>query len=331
MRREGSPFTGTSAVFTKEYADHLGSARMRVIEALVVVVGVVVVWVAMKDLKDKVTQDQFIFLRLFTYAPESNPINFAGLLTFLIPLVAIGLGFDAINGEFNRRTMSRVLSQPIYRDALLIGKFLAGLATLATGLIALWLLVIGGGLIVLGIPPGGEEVARGLAFLVIATAYGGVWLAIAMLCSILFRSAATSALTALGIWLFFAFIWPAIAPAIFEGILPLIAPHRVLAGGATADDVAGLLDMRQILMRFSPTVVFQEAWLGVFSPDQFSDQQIMRIQLDPRLAHRVIPGSPLSFGQSLLMVWPQFTFMVAGAIVIFTLGYISFQRQEVRA
>lgn len=70
MRREGSPFTGTGAVFAKEYADHLGSARMRVIEALVVIVGVVVVWVAMRDLKDKVTQDQFIFLRLFTYAPS---------------------------------------------------------------------------------------------------------------------------------------------------------------------------------------------------------------------------------------------------------------------
>lgn len=330
MRREGSPFTGTGAVFAKEYADHLGSARMRVIEALVVIVGVVVVWVAMRDLKDKITQDQFIFLRLFTYAPEGRP-TFADLLTFLIPLVAIGLGFDAINGEFNRRTMSRVLSQPIYRDALLIGKFLAGLATLATGLIALWLLVIGGGLIVLGVPPSGEEVARGLAFLFIATAYGGVWLAIAMLCSILFRSAATSALSALGLWLFFAFLWPMIAPAIFEGIIPLIAPQRVLAGGATVDDVAGLLDARQLLLRFSPTVVFQEAWLGVFSPDQFNEQQIMRIQLDPRLGHRVIPGAPLSFGQSLLMVWPQFTFMVAGAIVIFTLGYVSFQRQEVRA
>ena len=49
------------------------------------------------------------------------------ILGFLIPLMAIGLGFDAINGEHNRRTLSRILAQPIYRDALLIGKFLAGL------------------------------------------------------------------------------------------------------------------------------------------------------------------------------------------------------------
>ena len=36
--------------------------------------------------------------------------------------MAIGLGFDSVNSEFNRRTLSRVLSQPLYRDALLLGQ-----------------------------------------------------------------------------------------------------------------------------------------------------------------------------------------------------------------
>ena len=44
--------------------------------------------------------------------------------------MAIGLGFDAVNSEHNRRTLSRILSQPIYRDALLFGKFIAGLFTI---------------------------------------------------------------------------------------------------------------------------------------------------------------------------------------------------------
>ena len=90
------------------------------------------------------------------------------ILSFLIPLVAIGLGFDAINGEHNRRTLSRVLAQPIYRDALLAGKFIAGLATLAITLVCLWLLVVGFGVLFLGVPPSGEEIARSLIFLAIA-------------------------------------------------------------------------------------------------------------------------------------------------------------------
>ena len=68
--------------------------------------------------------------------------SFIALLGFLIPLVAIAIGFDAINGEFNRRTLSRVLAQPIYRDALLLGKFLAGLLALSIGLLSLWLLTM---------------------------------------------------------------------------------------------------------------------------------------------------------------------------------------------
>ena len=49
----------------------------------------------------------------------------------------------------------------IYRDALLMGKFLAAMATIAVVLLALWLVTTGLGIYVLGIPPGGEEVARG--------------------------------------------------------------------------------------------------------------------------------------------------------------------------
>src|SRR3546814_12636647 len=79
--------------------------------------------------------------------------------------------------------MSRILSQPIYRDALLLGKFLAGLLTLAISLICLWLLLIGLGLLLLGVPPSGEEVARSLVFLFVALAYAGVWLAVALLFS----------------------------------------------------------------------------------------------------------------------------------------------------
>ena len=81
-------------------------------------------------------------------------------------------------------------------------------------------MVIGLGLIFLGVPPGGEEIARSLAFLVIAVFYAGVWLALAMLLSIVFRSPATAALVALGIWLFLTVLWPMLAPAIAQVIAP---------------------------------------------------------------------------------------------------------------
>ena len=99
-----------------------------------------------------------------------------GLVT---PIIAIALGFDAINAEFNQRTLSRILAQPIYRDALLFGKFLARLLSLSIALVSLWLLVLGLGFLRLGLPPSGEELVRMLGFLVATIAYGGVWLALA--------------------------------------------------------------------------------------------------------------------------------------------------------
>ena len=128
-----------------------------------------------------------------------------------------------------------MLSQPLYRDALLLGKFLGGLATLAVALMALFLIVFGAGLLLLGLPPRGPEVARGIAFLLVAIAYGGVWLAVAMLFSVIFRSTATSALCALGLWLFFFILWPMIASAITTGFTP--AQFRSRRRGAVAGAV----------------------------------------------------------------------------------------------
>src|ERR1700739_52492 len=193
MRREGSPFQGVGTVAVKELADNLSSARMFVLEWLIVLTALAALYGAIDNLRQNTAEDPFLLLRLFTVDQAPLP-SFVAILGFLIPLMAIGLGFDLIHSEHNRRTLAGILAQPIYRDALLLGKYLAGLATIAISLTALWLMVIGLGLIFLGVPPGTEEIARSLVFLVIAIFYAGVWLLLSMLLSIVFRSPATAAL-----------------------------------------------------------------------------------------------------------------------------------------
>ena len=126
MRREGSPFQGLGTVAVKELADNLSSARVLVLELLIVLTALAALYGAIDDLRQNTAEDPFLLLRLFTVDHAPLP-SFVAILGFLIPLMAIGLGFDAINSEHNRRTLSRILAQPIYRDALLMGKFLAGL------------------------------------------------------------------------------------------------------------------------------------------------------------------------------------------------------------
>ena len=316
MQREGSALHGFGVVTLKEIADHFTSILVVVLVVVVTMAAVVVVSLGIGPIKETTAEDPFLFLRLFT---RSSPLPLVGLLSFLVPLIAIGLGFDAVNGEHNRRTLSRILSQPIYRDALLFGKFAGGLFTLTVGLIVLWLLVIGLGLLGLGIPPNAEEMARALVLLAVTIAYAGFWFALALLCSIVFRSAATAALVSLGLWLFMTILWPLFAPVLANVI-------------TSAGDILGVLESQQAFARLSPVVLFNEVVAVVLDPSIRSSQQSMLAGLGLALIERgAIPNAPIPLVQSVLIVWPQIVGLVAGTILLFVTGYIVFQRQEVRA
>ncbi|MGH6741700.1 MAG: ABC transporter permease, partial [Bradyrhizobium sp.] len=252
MRREGSAFQGVGTVFVKELSDNISSVRMLVLELLVVLTALAALYGGIDSLRQNTAEDPFLLLRLFTVARDPLP-SFVAMLGFLVPLMAIGLGFDAVNSEHSRRTLSRILSQPIYRDALLFGKVLAGLCIIAISMLCLWLLVIGLGLIMLGVPPGGEEMMRALIFLIVTIIYAGVWLALAMLFSILFRSPATAALITLGLWLFVTLIWPALAPAIALAVFP-------------SHDQATLIIAAQSLSRLSPSTLYGEIVVALLDP-----------------------------------------------------------------
>jgi ABC-2 type transport system permease protein len=313
MQREGSALHGLGVVILKELSDHLTSVRMRVLEWLVVLFALAALYGAIQQIRETTAEDPFLFLKLFTTAREPLPFTFVSFLTILVPLVAIGMGFDAVNGEHNRRTLSRILSQPIYRDALLFGKFLAGLFTLSVSLVALWLLVIGLGLFLLGLPPSGEELARVFIFLLVTIAYAGVWLALAMLFSIIFRSPATAALVSLGLWLFLTLIWPALAPAIVIAFAP-------------SSNEETLILAAQYLARLSPSNLFGEVVLAILNPTTRSLGPIYLSQLQG-----AVLGAPMPLGESLIIAWPQIVGLIAGTILLFVTGYVIFQRQEVRA
>lgn len=316
-RRRGSPWTGLGAVIAKETADHLSSARMRILEALVFLTAIAAAYAAIRSIRATIGESPFLFLRLLTLSQEPLP-SFIALLGFLIPLVAIALAFDAVNGEFNRRTMSRILAQPIYRDALLLGKFFAGLLSLTIGLVSLWLLVLGLGLLLFGLPPSTEETVRMLGFLVATIAYGGVWLAVALLFSVVFRAPATAALAALGVWLLFALFWSVIGPLVAN----LIAgPPEGVFGPRLA-----YLNTQQIIDRLSPNTLYAESALALLHPATRALGPVLISQLQGALL-----GAPLPVTQSFILIWPQLTGLVAATIVIFAIAYVVFQRQEIRA
>jgi ABC-2 type transport system permease protein len=194
---------------------------------------------------------------------------------------------------------------------------------LAVNLTSLWLLVVGLGVLQLGVPPSGDEFARSLVFLIIAIAYAGAWLGLAMLFSVLFRSPATAALLALGVWLFMTLLWPMISPFIAQLIAPPDIRYQLL----------GILDpqtavWQQALSRISPYLLFEEATRTILTPTTPSLGPLLD---QIRQLRGEVVGAALPLRESLLIAWPQAVGLIAGAIVLFVATYVVFQRQEVRA
>src|SRR5262249_1591458 len=152
-------------------------------------------------------------------------------------------------------------AQPIYRDALLFGKFLARLLALTIALLSLWLLVLGLGILRFGLAPGFEEVVRMLGFLVATIAYGGVWLAVAALFSVVCRGPAAAALAGLGAWLLFTFFWSLMLTPVFATLIA--GPSEGLLG----PNVQNVLT-QQFLDRLSPSTLYTETAQALLQPEK---------------------------------------------------------------
>jgi len=318
--RRGSPWTGLGTVVAKETADHLSGPRMVVIEALVFLIALVVAWFSTTTIRENIGESPFLFLRLLTISPDPIPFSCLFIIGLVTPVIAILLGFDAINAEFNQRTLSRLLAQPIYRDALLLGKFLARLLAFTIALISLWLLILGVGFLRTGLPPGGAELVRMLGFLIATIAYGSVWLALAVLFSVLFRAPATAALAAFGFWLLFTIFWSLMITPL---VTTLIAgpPEGLLGPNLT------YIQTEQVVQRLSPNTLYGEITRALLNPETRN----LGVALVTLGEARAMLPTPLPVSQSFLLIWAQLTGLIATTIVIFVIAYVLFQRQEIRA
>ncbi len=306
-------------VYWKELQDHFSSLRFMILLALIILPGILSVYFAGQGLQSSLQGDptEHVFLRLLT--TESIFFSLSTFLGFFGPLVGITLGFDSISGEYGRGTLSRVLSQPIYRDSLINGKFLAGLTTLAILWVSILLVVIGLGITLIGYFPNAEELWRMLFFAIVGIAYTGFWLALAMLLSMLLRRTVTAALASIALWLFLG---------IFIGVLASFVAGLIIPNPATADEVTRLATIETVLGRMSPSTLYSESVRLLLNPVARTLVPVLPEQLG-QLQGLII--TPLSLGQSMRLILPMFFTLLALVAVCFGIAYIKFMRTEIRA
>ena len=168
MNKYHSPFW---TIVRKEVADHVRSWRFLILIGIIALTCMGSLYTALTNIgaaiKPNDPDGSFLFLKLFTVSDGTLP-SFTVFVRFLGPLLGIALGFDAINSEQNKGTLSRILSQPIHRDYLINAKFVGALIVIGVMLFVLGFLVMGFGLISIGIPPTAEEFLRVIVFILIS-------------------------------------------------------------------------------------------------------------------------------------------------------------------
>lgn len=316
-RKPLSPFW---VIVNKEISDTVRSWRFLIMLGIIVLTCMGSLYTALDDFskafKASDPEGTFFFLKLFTHSDGTLP-SYIVFISFLGPLLGIAMGFDSINSEQNRGTLSSVLAQPIYRDFVLNAKFLAALIVLAVLFFALSFLVLGFGLIFIGIPPTPEEFLRIIIFTLISAIYVAFWLNLSILFSVRFRQAATSALAGISIWLFFSVFFGMIVSLIAKGLEPAVF--------FSEEQVVAFQRFIQNIMRINPGQLFDDAVTSLLMPTVRS--------LGPLTTEQTIGAipTPLPLGQSMMLVWPQATALIAGTIVFFAIAYTMFMRREIRS
>jgi len=304
-------------VYRKELTDHFSSNKFLILLALVYIAGLSSTYVALQNIRESASVlGKHVFLYLFTTGGDVLP-SFITFISFFIPIIGIIFGFDAINSEKNSGNLSRVLSQPIYRDSVINGKFLAGITTLSIIIASIVFIISGYGLFSIGVPPTSEEILRIFFFIFICIFYGGFWMGLSILFSVIMEKTSASILTAIAIWIFLMFFLPIIANAIANGVVPV-------ENASIADQIRNF-NIGSSISRISPSTLFGEAIFILLIPTaRLFQPTLLNVVQTP-------PENPLPLGQSLIQVWPQLLVIVALAIICFAISYIIFMRQEIRS
>jgi len=305
----------------KEIADQVRSWQFIILIAIITLTALGSLYTALSNLGESIKPDDptssYIFLKLFTLSDGTMP-SFFVFLSFLGPVLGIALGFDAINSEQSRGTLSRLLAQPLHRDYIINAKFVASLTVISVMFFALGMLVTGLGVLATGVAPTPEEFARILLFLLVSIVYVAFWLNMSVFLSVKFRQPATSALTGMAVWIFFTVFYTLIINMIIKGM------HTPAVEANPSAQIL-LMKLKLTLLRFAPNVLYSEAVSTLLIPSVRSLGPLTVEQLTGAL-----PG-PLPLGQSVMLIWPHITALVAGTVIWFVLAYIPFMRREIRS
>lgn len=179
------------SIAKKEYMDNIRSTWIIVLSVLFALLMTVVSYYGSQGL----SQD---------WRPLEDTISsLESLIILIVPIISLMLGYAAIVGESEKGSMSSLLSLPVNRYEIIIGKFL-GLSSVITSTILIGFGISG---ILIAVNAPSSDYTPFFQFIAITILLGLSFLSISLFFSSIFKKRSTAMGGAIFLWFFFAIIW----------------------------------------------------------------------------------------------------------------------------
>ncbi len=212
--------SGLMNVARKEFFDHLQSKKFLIIFAIFLLISAYSLHVGIEDYQRSLER----YKEHIAIIEEDDAVRWEGwmperpssLLTFVFmsiampilgAVLAIAMGFDVVTKEKQQRTLKTLLSHPVYRDEIINGKAIGGIAALGTTIGVTFAISIAM-LLIFGIVPTPSEFVSIILFGIVSVVLLISYFAIALMTSTLSRDSGLSIISAFVIVLITALILP---------------------------------------------------------------------------------------------------------------------------
>jgi len=344
----------------KEFRDHIQSKRFLIIFGILLLV----VFLALNDGLNEYNQ------RLDTYkavvsriqsAPQGNTpmpqkpsplMIFYSMLSYFTPIgavLAISMGFDLISKEREEGSLKSLLSHPLFRDNVIIGKLLGALGVF-TIVIFIVTLICTGFLMMYGISPSGDEALRIAAYMFFSLLFLISFFSIALACSVIAPSSGLSVTYCIGIVIIVSFMLPALGTAVADKVVgeqPSFSDYGItlgLPGSDMTDAERQQMQERMDEYRNASQNYFQkvnsiERIFNIPAPDKNYDTISRRLLTGSATGEFF--GSPNPFRQggenesetlseSLGSVFSEAMALLILSVVALMVAYLRFMRMDIR-
>ncbi len=195
---------------------------------------------------------------------EFTIASLVSLVIYLIPLIALILGFDAIVGERERGSLDLLLSMPITRFELLLGKYLGLAAALAFSTLAGFGLVA----VVLSTQLDLSALLHYFGFMISSVLLGMAFLSLAVMVSVFAADRTRASGMAIALWFFFVLVFDLLllGALVFTGgqYGGEIFPYLLLANPADVFRVLNIFTLEDVRTLYGLATVFPPALADIW-------------------------------------------------------------------